>query len=345
MAKKDIKRDSGGLFNLFSWAVGWGNGKDEQLLLLPLDDIVVDRRQPRRHFSRESLAQLAQSIRANGVIEPVLVHKLADGNYQLIAGERRWRAARLAGHSEIPAIVSSLVHESDIKKFQLIENLLREDLNPIEEIYAYLDLLAARLANNAQHKQVLAAALPARRIKLAELLRQLDKRMRTRSALTPVEVELAQTVATVFDEIGQTKWQEFVTKRLPALNLPPELLTALSEGWLSYQQARMIAEIKDRTFGTQRAHTERQKMLTWIKRSAPTPIQLRERIRQLRAEKLTKPTTPTQLLPARLNQLAKQLRALKRTPQDLPQELQERLESSLSDLEAIIAQYTQTEQS
>ena len=99
---------------------------------LPLSQIESCQNQPRKSFDQEKLEELAESIRQHGVIQPLTVRKLASGYYQIIAGERRWRAARLAGLEEIPAVV---IEADDQKAMQLamIENLQREDLNPIEE--------------------------------------------------------------------------------------------------------------------------------------------------------------------------------------------------------------------
>ena len=99
---------------------------------LPLSQIESCQNQPRKSFDQEKLEELAESIRQHGVIQPLTVRKLASGYYQIIAGERRWRAAGLAGLEEIPAVV---IEADDQKAMELamIENLQREDLNPIEE--------------------------------------------------------------------------------------------------------------------------------------------------------------------------------------------------------------------
>ena len=106
------------------------------LAVLPIADIVPHPSQPRRHFDEAALDELAGSIAARGVIQPVIVRPLPDGRYQLVAGERRWRAAQKAGLHEIPALVRDL-SEREVMALALIENLQREDLNPIEEARAY----------------------------------------------------------------------------------------------------------------------------------------------------------------------------------------------------------------
>ena len=104
--------------------------------LLPISQVEPGLNQPRKFFDEESLHDLADSIREHGIIQPLTVRRLASGYYQIIAGERRWRAARLAGLTEVPAVII----EADDKKvleLGLIENLQREDLNPMEEAEGY----------------------------------------------------------------------------------------------------------------------------------------------------------------------------------------------------------------
>ena len=107
---------------------------------IPLSQIESCRNQPRKSFDQEKLEELAESIRQHGLIQPLTVRKLASGYYQIIAGERRWRAARLAELTEIPAVV---IEADDRKAMELamIENLQREDLNPMEEAQGYRTLV------------------------------------------------------------------------------------------------------------------------------------------------------------------------------------------------------------
>ncbi len=106
------------------------------LAMLPVASIEAHPEQPRRHFDEEALSELAASIAQRGVIQPVIVRPLPGRRYQLVAGERRWRAAQKARLHEIPAIVRDLP-EREVMAIALIENLQREDLNPIEEARAY----------------------------------------------------------------------------------------------------------------------------------------------------------------------------------------------------------------
>lgn len=114
-------------------------GDDGELRTLAVEEIRRGRYQPRMHIRSEELEELAASIRAQGVIQPIVVRRLEDG-FELIAGERRWRAAQLAGLLEIPAIVRDLPDQA-VAAMSLIENIQREDLNPIEESLALARLI------------------------------------------------------------------------------------------------------------------------------------------------------------------------------------------------------------
>ena len=107
---------------------------------LPVDSITANPQQPRKAFGDKALQQLAESLRQSGVLQPVVVRRM-NGGYQLIVGERRWRAAKLAGLSQIPAVVREATDAQSLE-LALVENLLREDLNPMEEAEAYQRLLA-----------------------------------------------------------------------------------------------------------------------------------------------------------------------------------------------------------
>lgn len=114
--------------------VGHGN------TLLRLSDIEPRSEQPRKVFDREALSQLAESIAVNGLIQPIVVRDSGEGYYQIIAGERRWRAAKMAGLTEIPAIIMEL-DDQKAAELALIENIQRENLNPIEEAAAIRALI------------------------------------------------------------------------------------------------------------------------------------------------------------------------------------------------------------
>ncbi len=109
-------------------------------LSLPISQVEPGLKQPRKRFDEESLQDLADSIRTHGVIQPLTVRRLASGYYQIIAGERRWRAAKIAGLTEIPAVIIE-ADDRKVMELGLIENLQREDLNPVEEANGYKVLM------------------------------------------------------------------------------------------------------------------------------------------------------------------------------------------------------------
>ncbi len=130
-----------GLSALIADSSGTPREGTSSYLELPLDAIVVNPYQPRDSFDQTALDALSESVREVGVLQPVLVRPVADGKYQLIAGERRCRAARQAGLSRVPAIVRS-VEDADALEQALLENLQREDLNPIEQALSFQQLIS-----------------------------------------------------------------------------------------------------------------------------------------------------------------------------------------------------------
>lgn len=113
---------------------------ENSAVMLKISDIEPNRSQPRREFNEEALGELADSIAQHGVLQPLLVRPIPGGGYQIVAGERRWRAARMAGVSELPAVVREM-NDGEVMELALIENLQREDLNPLEEAQGYQSLV------------------------------------------------------------------------------------------------------------------------------------------------------------------------------------------------------------
>ncbi|MCR4955850.1 MAG: ParB/RepB/Spo0J family partition protein [Lachnospiraceae bacterium] len=112
----------------------------EKIVFLKTNDVEPDREQPRKFFDQDAILELADSIKQNGILQPLLVVK-ADGYYKIISGERRWRAAKEAKLKEVPTRVMNHLSDEEIARIQLIENIQREDLNPIEEAIAYKSLI------------------------------------------------------------------------------------------------------------------------------------------------------------------------------------------------------------
>ncbi len=123
-----------------SGVVAGGRSSEDVLRSLPIASLVPNELQPRRRFEESTLQALADSIESLGVLQPVIVRPLEDGRYELIAGERRWRAARRAGLDEVPAVVRRVDDQRSLEE-AIVENLHREDLNAIEEAAAYHQLI------------------------------------------------------------------------------------------------------------------------------------------------------------------------------------------------------------
>jgi ParB family chromosome partitioning protein len=165
---------------------------DEQILRrLPIEMLQPGRYQPRRDFDETALQELAGSIQAQGILQPLLVRSLGGDQYEIIAGERRWRAAQLAGLAEVPAIVLDLTDEAAMA-VGLIENIQREDLNVIEEAVALQRLVDEF---NMTHEQVAVALGKKARSTVTNLLRLLDLEADVRTMLERGDLDMGHARA------------------------------------------------------------------------------------------------------------------------------------------------------
>ena len=194
-------------------------------LYLPISMVESCSSQPRKSFDEASLAELAESIREHGIIQPLTVRKLSSGYYQIIAGERRWRAARIAGLSEVPVIVM----EADDRKaaeLAMIENLQREDLNPMEEAAGYQTLVETyHMTQEEAAKRVgksrSAVANALRLLHLSDEVRTLVEEGKLSGgharALVPLTAELQKKAAAVIikDDLS-VRQTELLVKKLTA---------------------------------------------------------------------------------------------------------------------------------
>ena len=120
--------------------IAGGGGREDRVWQIPVTEIVPNSQQPRKNFSHQELEDLVASIKKYGVMQPITVTERSDGGYELIAGERRWRGAQIAGLATIPALVRTATDQERLE-LALIENIQRQDLNPIEEAFAYERLI------------------------------------------------------------------------------------------------------------------------------------------------------------------------------------------------------------
>ena len=188
------------------------HGSGDDLQTLPLDVIRPGRYQPRSVFDAEKLAELADSIRAQGVVQPVVVRPLnEDGEFELIAGERRWRAAQMAGIERIPAVVRDVSDEVSVA-MALIENIQREDLNPLEEATAL-----RRLIDDFQmtHQEA-ADAVGRSRAAVSNLLRLLELMQEVKDMVDTRLIEMghARALLSLDDDLQVQAAREVVRKGL-----------------------------------------------------------------------------------------------------------------------------------
>ena len=190
---------------------GEAAASESEVRLLPLDDIRANPEQPRRTFSEDSLAELAASIREQGLLQPVLVRPVPGHgrhSHEIVAGERRWRAARLAGLTEIPALVREVDDETGFA-LALVENLQREDLNPMEEAAGY-QLLVSRYGLS---QEAVAAKVGKSRSAVANSLRltTLDEAVRADLAAGKLTAGHARALLSLPEgELREALWRRVV---------------------------------------------------------------------------------------------------------------------------------------
>ena len=185
---------------MFREAMGLAAGEEAgKVESVPLEALLPSP-QPRRRF--EALEALAQSIREKGVLQPLLVRPLGDGRYAIVAGERRYRAAKMAGLTEVPVKVLE-VSEKEARLLALVENLQREDLNPYEETLGVLELLSEDLGKTREE--------------VVSLLHRMRDEARGKVPRNVSGNPEAQRVEEVFQALGRMTWESFVRTRLQGL--------------------------------------------------------------------------------------------------------------------------------
>lgn len=254
MSKRDLDRDS--LFKSILGDLGGGEDAPATGSSISIRQIRFNQDQPRRHFDDEALADLAESITSRGVLEPVLVRRQADG-FELIAGERRTRAAIKAGLEQIPAVILD-VDDNAALEISIMENLQREDLNAVEETEAVLRLLELHFSFSRQ--QVVSA------------LQEIYNEERGRGRGEVFTQEAKAELRTVLGRLGRFTPSSFYVNRVPILDFPEELLTAVRSGELEFTKAQVIARVKD--------SRRRRKLLEEALGEGLTLTQLRTRARE-----------------------------------------------------------------
>ena len=192
---------------------------------LPVDLIQRGRYQPRRNFDEDKLRELADSINAQGMVQPIVVRPLGDNKYEIIAGERRWRAAQMAGLSEVPVVVRE-VDDQSAMAMALIENIQRDDLNPLEEATAL-----HRLLNEFElTHQLVAQAVGKSRTTVTNLIRLLDLNPEVKDLLERGEIEMGHARALLaLDGKTQTEAAKQVAAKGLSVRETEALVRRLSE--------------------------------------------------------------------------------------------------------------------
>jgi len=227
--------------------------------------------------------------------------------YELVAGERRYKAAQECGLREVPVTIRELTNEQAVQ-YTLVENLQREDLNPVEETEGILQLLALNLKLAADD--------------VPSLLYRMQKEAKGKTAAHNVMGQPeAQTVESVFGSLGRMSWDSFTTNRLPLLNLPSDILEALRQGLIEYTKAKEIAKIE--------SESERQQLLEEAIAQKLTLSQIRARLKALQ------PLPERGELQTRIEVTYKQLK--KYWVWNSPKK-REKLESLLAEMEALLAE-------
>lgn len=208
---------------------------DSSLTKLPIEKIRPGAYQPRSHIDPEALQELADSIKSQGVVQPVVVRRLETRGYELIAGERRWRAAQLAGLHEVPAIVRDIPDQA-AAAMSLIENIQREDLNALEEATALQRLIAEF---GLTHQQT-AEAVGRSRAAVSNLLRLLDLSSDVKEMLAKRQLEMghARALLALQDEPKQIQAAQIVVQKPLTVRATEQLVKGMLDGGAGKKPAR-----------------------------------------------------------------------------------------------------------
>jgi ParB family chromosome partitioning protein len=245
-----------------------------------IDKIRLPAQQPRRYFDPEKLSQLVQSVKEHGILQPLLVRAVG-GEYELVAGERRLRAAKAAGLTEVPIITKEL-SDLQILQIALLENLQREDLNPVEETEGILELLCMELDVNSGE--------------VISILNQVANAKRRNLELTENVSRQLEIIESVLSGVGRFSAESFRTSRLPLLNLPDNVLEVLRQGQLEYTKARALAKLKD--------EGERRELLDKVINENLSLSEIKQLVKELTPGKITVKET----LNAKYSELGKRLK-------------------------------------
>ena len=286
------------------------NGKSSvTYITVSIESIFPSQFQTRRYFEPKAMDVLVESVRRKGILHPLLVRPIEAEKYEVVAGERRYRAAKKALLAEVPVVVRAMTDES-AWECALADNLQREDLNPVEETESILQLLALKLKIDSNAV-----------ISLLNKMAKIDRGQ----ADNVIRPEEKQIVKETFACIGRFTPESFRSNRLPLLNLPEDILEALRLGRIAYTKAKVIARLQDS-----------QKRSDLLEEAIASGWSLRE-IRDRITSELGAMSPPVALA-SRLDRAYKQVKTSLTKHQELwqnPETLQ-RFEELLAELEALV---------
>ncbi|MCC5619512.1 ParB/RepB/Spo0J family partition protein [Nostoc sp. CHAB 5836] len=233
--------------------------KDRNPHNIAINLIKLPQSQPRRYFDSEKLRQLALSIQEHGILEPILVRPQGQ-ELELVAGERRLRAAKMIGLEIVPVVFKEL-SDQEALQISLVENLAREDLNSVEETEGILELLSLRLNQNISD--------------VVSLLYRMQNEAKGKVTQNVLGSEDSITIQSIFNTLGTISWSSFVSSRLPLLKLPQDVLDKLRQGKIEYTKATAIARVKN--------ELERMALMEAAITESLSLVQINERIKSSRA--------------------------------------------------------------
>lgn len=317
---------------------------------LPIEQISPSQFQPRNYFDEAAMAELTASVKQYGILQPVIVRPIGENQYELVAGERRYKAAKTVGLTEVPVVVRKL-SDAEALEVALLENLQRDDLNAIEETEGILQLLALNLQcpldrvpqllyrlKHLDDRSSLSTDDPGQTVlpNRENSTRESGQNVLPKEAADSIAVVevllanpelLAQKVKAVFDSLNRMNWQSFVKSRLSLLNLPADLLEAVRTQRIEYTKAKAIAKIEE--------PGKRQELLEKAIASGWSLSQIKAEV----AAAIGKPKPTGNTLSTRLDALYKQIKTSLKQNQEIWQnpDTQQRVEALFSELEMLIA--------
>ncbi len=277
---------------------------------IAIEQIKLPPSQPRRYFDPQTIQSLAESIKQDGLLEPIVVRKAEENTYELVAGERRLKACEIAGLNLISIRIIDCDEKTAIR-IRLVENLQREDLNAFEETIGILELIATELEIDSDT--------------VVLLLYQMNNDAKGLSNNNVMVSDESQAIQAIFSNLGKITWQSFVANRLPLLKLPEDIQNALSKGKLEYTKARAISTVKD--------SEQRADLLEKAVEQNLSLSKIKELIKQLQSVSAETVSSPREIFSTRITDISKRLVQAK-VWEDIKK--RKRVEKLLSDLEKLL---------